>query len=88
MIGGLPARKIPRRRETAPDRGLTHHASRADFAWHRGQGSQVFFDTAGSADKTLTFHEGHAHDLLNDVDKEGLETYQQIRAHPDVRHAS
>lgn len=34
------------------------------------KGSQLFFDTAGSADKTLKLYEGHAHDLLNDVDKE------------------
>jgi alpha-beta hydrolase superfamily lysophospholipase len=33
-------------------------------------GSQLFFDTAGSTDKTLKLYEGHFHDLLNDVDKE------------------
>jgi alpha-beta hydrolase superfamily lysophospholipase len=33
-------------------------------------GSQRFYDTAGSADKTLKLYEGHFHDLLNDVDKE------------------
>lgn len=33
-------------------------------------GSQVFFDTAGSKDKTLKFYQGHFHDLLNDVGKE------------------
>lgn len=33
-------------------------------------GSQFFFDTAGSNDKTLKLYEGHYHDLLNDVDKE------------------
>ena len=33
-------------------------------------GSQLFYDTAGSADKTLKLYEGHFHDLLNDVDKE------------------
>jgi acylglycerol lipase len=33
-------------------------------------GSQLFFDTAGSRDKTLKLYEGHFHDLLNDVDKE------------------
>jgi alpha-beta hydrolase superfamily lysophospholipase len=32
-------------------------------------GSQQFFDTAGSADKTLKFYEGAYHDLLNDLDK-------------------
>jgi alpha-beta hydrolase superfamily lysophospholipase len=34
------------------------------------KGSQLFFDTAGSADKTLKLYEGHVHDLLNDVGKE------------------
>jgi alpha-beta hydrolase superfamily lysophospholipase len=33
-------------------------------------GSQRFFDTAGSKDKTLKLYEGHFHDLLNDVGKE------------------
>jgi acylglycerol lipase len=33
-------------------------------------GSQLFFDTTGSTDKTLKLYEGHFHDLLNDVDKE------------------
>ncbi len=33
-------------------------------------GSQLFFDTSGSADKTLKLYEGHVHDLLNDIDKE------------------
>ena len=33
-------------------------------------GSQLFYDTAGSADKTLKLYEGHFHDLLNDLDKE------------------
>ena len=33
-------------------------------------GSQRFYDTAGSTDKTLKLYEGHAHDLLNDVDKD------------------
>jgi alpha-beta hydrolase superfamily lysophospholipase len=34
------------------------------------KGSQLFFDTAGSADKTLKLYEGHVHDLLNDFGKE------------------
>jgi acylglycerol lipase len=34
------------------------------------KGSQLFFDTAGSADKTLKLYEGHVHDLLNDLGKE------------------
>lgn len=33
-------------------------------------GSQMFYDKAGSADKTLKLYEGHAHDLLNDYGKE------------------
>ena len=32
-------------------------------------GSQLFYDTAGSADKTLKFYEGGFHDLLNDLEK-------------------
>jgi acylglycerol lipase len=36
----------------------------------RSSGSQLFFDTAGSTDKTLKLYEGHVHDLLNDLDKE------------------
>ncbi len=33
-------------------------------------GSQFFYDTAGSTDKTLKLYEGGFHDLLNDVGKE------------------
>ena len=33
-------------------------------------GSQLFYDTAGSSDKTLKLYQGHVHDLLNDFDKE------------------
>jgi len=36
----------------------------------RPSGSKFFYDTAGSSDKTLKIYEGHAHDLLNDVDKQ------------------
>jgi alpha-beta hydrolase superfamily lysophospholipase len=36
----------------------------------RPSGSQLFYETAGSADKTLKLYEGHAHDLLNDLDRE------------------
>ena len=35
-------------------------------------GSQFFYDTVGSRDKTLRLYDGHAHDLLNDVGKEGV----------------
>ena len=38
----------------------------------RPSGSQLFHDTAGSADKTLKLYEGHFHDLLNDVGKDGV----------------
>jgi len=34
------------------------------------QGSEFFYETAGSADKTLKLYEGHYHDLLNDLGKE------------------
>ena len=34
------------------------------------EGSQTFYDNAGSKDKTLKLYEGHAHDLLNDLDKQ------------------
>ena len=36
----------------------------------RPAGSQLFFDTAGSTDKTLKLYDGHYHDLLNDTGKE------------------
>jgi alpha-beta hydrolase superfamily lysophospholipase len=35
-------------------------------------GSQTFYEAAGSHDKTLKLYEGHFHDLLNDVGKEGV----------------
>ena len=34
------------------------------------KGSQLFYDTAGSTDKTLKLYEGHVHDLLSDYGKE------------------
>lgn len=33
-------------------------------------GSEYFYETASSTDKTLKLYEGHYHDLLNDTDKE------------------
>lgn len=36
----------------------------------RPDGSQQFFDAAGSADKSLTLYEGYYHDLLNDLGRE------------------
>ena len=36
----------------------------------KSSGSQQFFDSAGSKDKTLKLYDGHYHDLLNDIGKE------------------
>ena len=36
----------------------------------RPGGSQFFYDTAGSRDKTLKLYDGYAHDLLNDIGRE------------------
>ena len=36
----------------------------------RPSGSQMFYDNAGSRDKTLKLYEGYFHDPLNDVGKE------------------
>ncbi len=36
----------------------------------RPSGSRFFYEKAGSIDKTLKLYEGHAHDLLNDLDKQ------------------
>jgi acylglycerol lipase len=36
------------------------------------RGSQFFYDTAGSKDKTLKLYDGHYHDLLNDIGKEAV----------------
>ena len=36
----------------------------------RPSGSQQFFDTVGSIDKTLNFYDGGYHDLLNDTDRD------------------
>ena len=46
-------------------------------------GSQLFFDTAGSRDKTLKLYEGHFHDLLNDVGKDAV--LADIKAWIDAR---
>jgi acylglycerol lipase len=37
-------------------------------------GSQFFYDTAGSKDKTLKLYKDHFHDLLNDLDKDVVMT--------------
>lgn len=46
-------------------------------------GSQLFYDTARSRDKTLRLYDGHFHDLLNDVGKEQVmgEVTRWIDAH-------
>jgi len=36
------------------------------------RGSQFFYETAGSKDKTLKLYEGHYHDLLNDYGKDDV----------------
>ena len=36
------------------------------------RGSEFFYETAGSNDKTLKLYEGHYHDLLNDLGKEAV----------------
>jgi acylglycerol lipase len=36
----------------------------------RPSGSELFYEQAGSRDKTLKLYEGHFHDLLNDLEKE------------------
>ncbi len=46
-------------------------------------GSQLFYDTAGSQDKTLKLYDGHFHDLLNDVGKDAV--LADIKAWIDAR---
>jgi acylglycerol lipase len=48
-------------------------------------GSQFFYETAGSQDKTLKLYEGHYHDLLNDIGKE--QVMKEIREWIDSRVA-
>jgi len=38
----------------------------------KSSGSQLFYDRAGSTDKTLKLYDGHVHDLLNDLGKEAV----------------
>jgi acylglycerol lipase len=40
----------------------------------KSSGSQLFYDRAGSTEKTLKLYEGHVHDLLNDLGKETVMT--------------
>lgn len=49
----------------------------------RPGGSQLFYDAAGSRDKTLKLYQGHVHDLLNDLDKDVV--MQDIKAWIDAR---
>jgi acylglycerol lipase len=48
-------------------------------------GSKLFHETAGSADKTLKLYEGHVHDLLNDYGRE--QVMADITAWIDARIA-
>jgi acylglycerol lipase len=66
-------------RITLPVLILHGTADRATMA----SGSQLFFDTAGSKDKTLKLYDGHYHDLLNDVGKDAV--LADIRAWIDRR---
>jgi alpha-beta hydrolase superfamily lysophospholipase len=70
-------REFPR--ITLPVLILHGTADRATMA----SGSQLFFDTAGSKDKTLKLYDGHYHDLLNDVGKDAV--LADIRAWIDKR---
>ena len=70
-------REFPR--ITLPVLILHGTADRATMA----SGSQLFFDTAGSKDKTLKLYDGHYHDLLNDVGKDAV--LADIRAWIDAR---
>lgn len=49
----------------------------------KAAGSQLFYDQAGSSDKTLKLYEGGFHDLLNDTDKERVmgDITSWMRAH-------
>jgi alpha-beta hydrolase superfamily lysophospholipase len=47
------------------------------------EGSQLFYDRAGSTDKTLKLYEEHVHDLLNDYGKETV--LADIQAWIDAR---
>jgi alpha-beta hydrolase superfamily lysophospholipase len=47
---------------------LILHGTRDEDA--KPSGSQFFYDTVGSRDKTLKLYDGHVHDLLNDLGRE------------------
>ena len=40
----------------------------------KSTGSQLFYDRAGSTDKTLKLYDSHSHDLLNDLGKDTVMT--------------
>ena len=48
------------------------HPARHRRQGDQADGSRFFYDKAGSTDKTLKLYEGHYHDLLNDVGREGV----------------
>jgi alpha-beta hydrolase superfamily lysophospholipase len=73
-------REFPR--ITLPVLILHGTADRATMA----EGSQFFYETAGSRDKTLKLYDGHFHDLLNDVGKD--EVMADIKAWIDKRLAA
>jgi acylglycerol lipase len=50
------------------------------------QGSQFFYETVGSRDKTLKLYEGHYHDLLNDIGKEDVMADIQAWIDKQLRH--
>ena len=54
----------------------------ADKAAKAG-GSQIFYDSAGSTDKTIELYQGHYHDLLNDIGHEEVlgDIIEWIEAH-------
>jgi acylglycerol lipase len=49
---------------------LVLHGTKGKAA--RPSGSQFFYDTAGSSDKTLKLYDGAFHDPLNDVGREAV----------------
>lgn len=53
----------------------------------KARGSQFFYDTAGSKDKTLKLYDGHYHDLLNDLGKQQVmaDVLGWLNAHLEAR---
>lgn len=50
----------------------------------KSSGSPLFYDRAGSTDKTLKLYDGYFHDLLNDLGKEAVMT--DITGWIEARH--